>query len=150
MSCSWITKGDYYFLYTFQKIGLSWVWETKHFMGMVHLEAFGNIWEQNKENVIEKHSMLTLKFNSMLIWKDMFFFSGMVSLEFSLHYQKQNLCHAHLNLAKYVSYPSTVASSLCEICIWKKIQKLSNGHNTLDIQVICKEKLSERIFSYLT
>ena len=66
----------------------------------------------------------------MLIWKDMVFFIDRYSfqefdsLEFSLHYQKQNLSHAHLNRAKYVSYPSTVASSLCKIYIWKKTQKL--------------------------
>ena len=66
----------------------------------------------------------------MLIWKDMIFFIDRYSfqefdsLEFSLHYQKQNLRHAHLNRAKYVSYPSTAASSLCKIYIWKKTQKL--------------------------
>ena len=103
MSCSWITKGDYSFLYTFQKIGLSWVWETKHFMGMVHLEAFGNIWEQNKENVIEKHSMLTLKFNSMLIWKDMFFF------------QRHGFTRIQLTLPK-TKFVSCSPES-CKICV---------------------------------
>lgn len=115
MSCSWITKGSKFFPLHFPKnrlVGLgkpNTLWD---------LEAFGNRITKiklKKINVnLERHDF----FNR-------YGFQEFDSLEFSLHYQKQNLCHAHLNLAKYVSYPSTSASSRCKICIWKKIQKLT-------------------------
>lgn len=131
-------KGHNSLLYTFQKLG-QLALGNQTLNGI--LEAFGNLIDKKINVNLERHDFF-----------HQYGFQEFDSLEFSLHYQKQNLCHAHLNRAKYVSYPSTAASSLCKICIWKKIQKLKLIMAMMHLTHRLYETKSwrKKIFSYLT